>query len=220
VSHNRASLHPSTHLYSSRSHLNYYRAFPPITISDLKPQNIGFDVRGHVKVFDFGLAKPLDPEHEVAGGLYNMTGMCGSVPYVAPEVALMRPYNEKCDVFSFGVLLYGILALRAPFPYVKTRSDFITKVAERGGRPGIKKSWPSSSKLVLQGCFSAEPHNRPTMEMIRNKISDDVVGLTNGDMVRARAEQFMNISLHSLYNVSKELTLEKSSHPPAFVTTS
>ena len=160
------------------------------------------------------------PEQQVAGGLYNMTGMCGSIPYMAPEVALRQPYNEKSDVFSFGILLHGILSLQSPFPKIKSRRDFVTKVARGQGRPSIKKSWPPSTRQVLKQSWSVSSHDRPTMEMICNKITEDVGALTHGDLVRARSEQFMNVSLHSLYNASKEFTIEKSTHlPPQFVTT-
>jgi serine/threonine protein kinase len=56
---------------------------------DIKPQNIGFDIRGDIKIFDFGFAKQL-PEDDGKyvkdeNGLYkNMTGMCGSPRYMAP----------------------------------------------------------------------------------------------------------------------------------------
>jgi serine/threonine protein kinase len=45
---------------------------------DLKPDNIGFDVRGDVKIFDFGLAKEIDPTKVKPDGLYKLTGDTGS----------------------------------------------------------------------------------------------------------------------------------------------
>lgn len=58
-----------------------------ILYRDLKPDNIGFDVRGDVKIFDFGLARQL-PRGRLADGTYRMTGDTGSPRYMAPEVAL------------------------------------------------------------------------------------------------------------------------------------
>jgi len=55
-----------------------------IIYRDLKPDNIGFDVRGDVKLFDFGLSREL-PRQTLADGTYNMTGDTGSPRYMAPE---------------------------------------------------------------------------------------------------------------------------------------
>ena len=40
---------------------------------------------------------------------YNLTEAVGSWAYMAPEVVLGQPYNEKVDVFSFGVILFEVL---------------------------------------------------------------------------------------------------------------
>lgn len=70
---------------------------------DLKPSNIGFDVRDDAKLFDFGLAIEFQPE-AVENGNYKLTGMTGTMRYMAPEVALSHSYTEKADVFSFGIM--------------------------------------------------------------------------------------------------------------------
>jgi serine/threonine protein kinase len=154
----------------------------------LKPQNIGFDVRGHVKVFDFGLAKYLAPELQVVSNtclLYNLTGQCGSVPYMAPEVVLKTPYNEKCDVFSFGILLHEILALKPAFPYAKKGHEFVTKVVKGGRRPHIEGELASidetSPAKVLVGCHR---RIRPSMETICTLIQQDLEDLKGADIVK------------------------------------
>jgi serine/threonine protein kinase len=38
-----------------------------------------------------------------------MTGNTGSLRYMAPEVALRRPYSEKADVYSFGILVWQVI---------------------------------------------------------------------------------------------------------------
>ena len=57
-----------------------------IIFRDLKPTNIGFDVRGDVKLFDFGLARFVSSEDEGDAGLntYNISGV-GTPRYMAPE---------------------------------------------------------------------------------------------------------------------------------------
>ena len=71
-----------------------------------KPDNIGFDVRGDVKLFDFGLSFEITEECSSVDGLYELSGNTGSMRYMAPEVALGNPYNHKVDVYSFGILFW------------------------------------------------------------------------------------------------------------------
>jgi serine/threonine protein kinase len=56
-----------------------------IAFRDLKPDNIGFDSEGTLKVFDFGLAKEEKSSNRDSMGKYNMTGQTGSRRYMAPE---------------------------------------------------------------------------------------------------------------------------------------
>lgn len=77
---------------------------------DLKPENILVDVKkdGHIKVIDFGTSHHFTQEdsqmHEVFGTPY----------YIAPEV-FTGNYNEKCDMWSIGVILFVMLSGAPPF---------------------------------------------------------------------------------------------------------
>lgn len=86
---------------------------------DLKPQNVGYNIRDDLTLFDFGLARELPPLPPADGdggdGLYRMTGFCGSFRYMAPEVGKKERYNEKCDVYSFAILCWEILSLQKSY---------------------------------------------------------------------------------------------------------
>ncbi|KAL1337734.1 hypothetical protein HN51_032429 [Arachis hypogaea] len=82
---------------------------PKLIHRDLKPSNIFLDDAMHVRVADFGHARFLD-DHEMA-----LTGETGTYVYMAPEVIKCEPYNEKCDVYSFGVILNELLTGKYPF---------------------------------------------------------------------------------------------------------
>jgi serine/threonine protein kinase len=61
-----------------------------------------------VKLFDFGLAREIQPRDKVEGSnpeTFKLTGQTGSYRYMAPEVAKERPYNQTADVYSFSILL-------------------------------------------------------------------------------------------------------------------
>ena len=63
----------ASEIASALEHLHSLR----IVFRDLKPDNVGFDYDGKVKVFDFGLAKELDPKQQRDSGLYQMSGGTG-----------------------------------------------------------------------------------------------------------------------------------------------
>ena len=83
---------------------------------DLKPENILFltkDEDSPIKVIDFGLSR-VTADLKKEGKQAHMTTRVGTAYYVSPEV-LQGYYDEKCDVWSAGVLLYILLSGDPPF---------------------------------------------------------------------------------------------------------
>ena len=80
-------------------------------------QNIAFDVRGDVRIFDFGLAKELvEADLAKLPDDYNATGMTGSRRWMSPECYFFEPYGLSTDVYSFGLLLWNLCTLKVrPF---------------------------------------------------------------------------------------------------------
>ncbi len=76
---------------------------------DIKPGNIMLLDGGGIKVMDFGIAK--------AEGGQNLTmdRIIGTPAYMAPEQALGKGVDHRADIYSFGVLLYAMLAGTSPF---------------------------------------------------------------------------------------------------------
>jgi serine/threonine protein kinase len=139
---------------------------------DIKPDNIGFDVRGDVKIFDFGLAKEFDRTKAV-DGTYRFTGDTGSPRYMAPEVALGKPYNESVDVYSFSILTWEILQLEKPFSGYSM--DTLTKkVVEGGHRPKCDDNWPASVKDILARGWHAQISKRCSMDEMYAAFQDEI----------------------------------------------
>lgn len=63
-----------------------------IIYRDLKPENLGFDVRDDIKLFDLGLVKELHVEDKCKDGTYKLS-LAGTPRYMAPEVGLYMTYN-------------------------------------------------------------------------------------------------------------------------------
>merc|ERR1712118_521298 len=77
---------------------------------DLKPENILYEsskADSILKVIDFGTSRSFGPDRKMAQRL-------GTPYYIAPEV-LDKRYDEKCDVWSIGVILYILLSGIPPF---------------------------------------------------------------------------------------------------------
>lgn len=79
---------------------------------DIKPENIIVRPDGCVKVLDFGLARQVSNLPDLS----NASLPAGTLRYMAPEQARGEPATSATDVFSFGLVLYELLAGRHPFP--------------------------------------------------------------------------------------------------------
>jgi serine/threonine protein kinase len=146
---------------------------------DIKPDNIGFDVRGAIKLFDFGLAREYDPSKRLNDGTFaNTTGDTGSPRYMDPDVALSNPYNELCDVYSFCVLLWEMLELVTPFLGYDMRM-FTKKVVQGGTRPKINTGWSKAIQDILGNGF-----------MMEDEVSDDDA---NEDPLRLSVVSVLNL---------------------------
>ncbi|GAA3357389.1 hypothetical protein GCM10017744_027800 [Streptomyces antimycoticus] len=84
----------------------------PVVHRDLKPQNIMIDEEGVPTLLDFGIAKPLraDATRYTAHG-----STLGSRGYQAPEQILEKEPTARTDIYSFGCIVYELLAGRPPF---------------------------------------------------------------------------------------------------------
>ncbi|CAM9273074.1 unnamed protein product [Discosporangium mesarthrocarpum] len=127
---------------------------------DLKPKNIGISRHGeHIKLFDLGLAKVLDENQKLECGNYKLTGETGSQRYMAPEVFLKEPYNEKADIYSLGLIIWELLTLKQPYMELST-VEHIGKVVNGGQRPHLDKRWPTGLHLLLRESWKAEANQR------------------------------------------------------------
>jgi len=84
---------------------------PAILHRDIKPENILFDSHGTAKLSDFGLCRL--KEFELQN--YKMTGMTGTMRYMAPEILRSENYDETVDIYSFGLVMYYAFTQAQPF---------------------------------------------------------------------------------------------------------
>jgi eukaryotic-like serine/threonine-protein kinase len=115
---------------------------------DIKPENIMLRPDGYVKVLDFGLAKlterqaiATDTEAPTIANVSSLPGMVvGTVTYMSPEQARGLEVDARTDIFSLGVVLYEVVAGRAPFEGA-TMSDVIAAILGKDPPP-LARYWP------------------------------------------------------------------------------
>jgi calcium-dependent protein kinase len=172
----------------------YYMHGRGITHRDLKFENIMFSSPNSdaVKVIDFGLSKKYSQEehlHETVGTVYTM----------APEV-LKGDYDNKCDVWSMGVIAFMLLSSSLPF-YGKTRQQVVRKVLH--GKYGFKghrwKPISSEAKEFVMDCLVSNASRRKSAAqmlkhpfILKNIDQDRIgeVGFALMDSVAATIQTF------------------------------
>ena len=130
---------------------------------DLKPGNIYLTKdRQNIKIGDMNVSKVV--EYHFAKSLI------GSPAYLAPEVWLMEPYTNTCDIFSLGCFIYEYASLQLPFDgttMIELKNDIL-------GQRQVKLPSKYSAQLnsIISKCLIKSPVKRPTAEQL---LEDPVV---------------------------------------------
>jgi hypothetical protein len=131
---------------------------PPVLHRDLKSANLLLDESYTTKVCDFGLSRLKAQER-------SMTGNCGTVQWMAPEILANQPYAEPADVFSFGIILWELLTRECPYDGM-TAIQCALAVLNRDQRPQIPAWCPPAFQSLIQSCVKRDPSQRPTFAQV------------------------------------------------------
>ncbi|RWR79037.1 serine/threonine-protein kinase HT1-like protein isoform X2 [Cinnamomum micranthum f. kanehirae] len=134
---------------------------------DLKPDNLLLTAdHKTVKLADFGLAR----EESVTE---MMTAETGTYRWMAPELystvtlrhGEKKHYNNKVDVYSFGIVLWELLTNRMPFEGMSNLQAAYA-AAFKQVRPNLPGDMPQELVFIIQSCWVEDPNMRPTFSQI------------------------------------------------------
>jgi serine/threonine protein kinase len=139
---------------------------------DIKPANVMLTRDGHAKILDFGLAKLLDRPAgpgpggtvrvEAATSAQTLPGMVMGTPaYMSPEQVRGAAVDFRCDIFSFGVLLFEMLTGQSPFQ----RASFVDSLHavafdETPPLNTLQPQAPEALQRIVARCLRKQPEER------------------------------------------------------------
>ncbi|CAN9296381.1 unnamed protein product [Alternaria alternata] len=143
---------------------------------DIKPENVLLSAEGDLKLSDFGLAALFKKD----GQLRLCNTVCGSPPYIAPEIVSGRRSKRAdmldsgyaaniCDIWSCGIVLFVLLVGNTPWDEPTKRSAEFKEYVETGGHT-TDELWskiPPELTSLLRGMLKVDPKERFTLDEIR-----------------------------------------------------
>ena len=143
---------------------------------DVKTCNVLLDAQRHAKLSDFGVATYLVPgaTDDERFCCAEYTAETGTYRQMAPEVILHKPYNHKCDVYSYGMLLWETLHRRLPFESATPLQAAFAVAMQLARPPIVLRDELQPYAPIITACWDVEPSERPEMEQIVERAAEMV----------------------------------------------
>uniref|UniRef100_A0ACD5WSL1 Uncharacterized protein n=1 Tax=Avena sativa TaxID=4498 RepID=A0ACD5WSL1_AVESA len=140
-----------------------HTSVPTIVHRDLKSPNLLVDNNWNVKVCDFGLSRL---KHST---FLSSKSTAGTPEWMAPEVLRNEQSNEKCDVYSFGVILWELATLRMPWGGMNPM-QVVGAVGFQDRRLDIPKEVDPLVARIIWECWQKDPNLRPSFAQLTTAL--------------------------------------------------
>ncbi|KVH91420.1 serine/threonine-protein kinase EDR1-like isoform X1 [Cynara cardunculus var. scolymus] len=161
--------------------MNYLHTSNPIIVHrDLKTPNLLVDKNWVVKVCDFGMSRM---KHNT---FLSSKSTAGTPEWMAPEVLRNEPSNEKCDVYSFGVILWELATLRIPWTEMNSM-QVVGAVGFQFRHLDIPEHLDPVVARIISDCWHPEPQLRPSFKEIIARLKS--LGHLSTDRIKTRTSE-------------------------------
>ncbi|RKP38211.1 kinase [Dimargaris cristalligena] len=133
---------------------------------DIKGGNILVDIKGGIKISDFGISKKIENEEDRLSIMSNRASLKGSVFWMAPEVVKKTHYTRKADIWSLGCLVIEMLTGEHPFPNF-TEMQAMFKIGSNTS-PTIPHGISDDAHDFLTQTLALNFLERPTADVLLN----------------------------------------------------
>jgi len=122
---------------------------------DINPQNILVTYEGQVKIIDFGIAKAANHNTKTRENLIK-----GKLAYMSPEQANGQRIDHRSDIFSTGIILYELLAVRRMFEGETMHVLSLVREAQYDPPEEVIPNLPAKLNDILRRALAKDPQNR------------------------------------------------------------
>jgi len=148
---------------------------------DLKPANVKVRPDGTVKILDFGLAKALNTSVEAVSDRHSDVGdqrsplqdsptisaaatrqgmILGTAAYMSPEQARGKTVDRRCDIWSFGAVLFEMLSGKQAFPGEDVSHTLAAVIMKEPDWEALPATIPASIQRLVRRCLNKDPRQR------------------------------------------------------------
>ncbi|XP_004302007.1 PREDICTED: serine/threonine-protein kinase EDR1-like [Fragaria vesca subsp. vesca] len=164
---------------------------PTIVHRDLKSPNLLVDKNWNVKVGDFGLSRL---KHNT---FLSSKSTAGTPEWMAPEVLRNENSNEKCDVYSFGVILWELATLKLPWSGMNPM-QVVGAVGFQNRRLDIPKEVDPPVARIIWQCWQTDPNLRPSFSELTVALKPLQRLVTPSNMDQPSSPLRQGISVNSI----------------------